>query len=353
MPTEKRKAAPAGGGAARKRSKSRVPLDQRLAAVKRKTDAARRRLKGEKRKRAEKPSAPKAKPKPGDACPWWKQELIADYAALPREGGGARRATVLRRGDGKGEAKSWFSVKSIPLVASSAGPTPDSAWRARMAFEERDVWSAETGAGHKAATARKGKELAPEPLVQQRVRKIRMRLTRDQERTLKNWMGAVRFTYNRAAKLVREDARWTFAEGQYLNEHVTQAKALGARAPKENATEEEREAFVQKEADKAATRASLGVELGSVLREKPWLADVPSQMRKNAVRDVVKAHKSNVAMREARPHHRWELKYRRRSDPSAWNLCVIVRAVKGAFVEPRPSEKVGRDGRRRMRRGCG
>jgi len=65
-----------------------------------------------------------------------------------------------------------------------------------MEFAE-DVWSQEAGCDRKAATARKGKDLEPVPLKQQRCRKMRIRsFQRESEREMRKWMGAHRKTYN-------------------------------------------------------------------------------------------------------------------------------------------------------------
>lgn len=75
-----------------------------------------------------------------------------------------------------------------------------------MEFAE-DVWSQEAGCDRKAATARKGKDLEPVPLKQQRCRKMRIRsFQRESEREMRKWMGAHRKTYNAAVALVRQEA---------------------------------------------------------------------------------------------------------------------------------------------------
>eukprot|EP00966_Prymnesium_polylepis_P053815 1243817-Prymnesium_polylepis.1 len=98
------------------------------------------------------------KPQPGDRCPWWKPELTSLYSQVPSGATGLTSANTacLTGVEGKQRPSSWFSVHSYPLTASAVGPDTGSStdptnttWRSRMAFNPDDVWSAETGAGHK------------------------------------------------------------------------------------------------------------------------------------------------------------------------------------------------------------
>lgn len=293
------------------------------------------------------------KPQPGDKSPWWKAGLEGLYSQAPSSNRDALpREAKLVQVDGKRQAKSWFSVKSIPLSSSADGPAAASSssrvgrtnWRVLMDIDPLDVWSAENGAANKEATARRGKPPAAKPIKQQRCRKTCMRLSRDQKRLLRFWMGAYRLTYNRAVKLVRENPGWKDASCQYLNEQLVYETKDGhsSRVNKES-TEEEKEESALKSAEMEAKRQRLGVRIGALVREHPWLEQVPSCIRKEACRDVAKAHASatelaKAAQAEGRPY-KWSLKYKNRRDDSAWTIAVPTKALKQAWVEPRPETR--------------
>lgn len=295
------------------------------------------------------PAPAQPKPQPGDRCPWWKPELTALYSQVPAGATEQISANMacLASAEGKRPPSSWFSVRSHPLAASASGPEAGSSaapanttWRSRMAFDADDVWSAETGAGHKAASARKGKALAPEPLVQERTLKTAMRLTREQKRLLKSWMGAYRFTYNKAVELVRRNRKWVDARGQYLAEQlVGETKNGWSTRVNKDSSQEDKDASAAKSANMQAKREWLGVDVGALVRAHPWLLEVPSNIRKEAVRDVIKAQKSNEEMKKAKPQHRWRLRYKRRNEPSAWSMAIPTIAIRGSEVLPRPETR--------------
>lgn len=361
----------------RKRKRSSVPLEKRLEKVRKKLRNAKRKPKRDSRTRRvaarTQPAAEQTQPSAeqtrrvaartrrvaarkqrvdaqtqqhaaGDVCPWWKQQLQPLYAQVPLGSPGeSANMTCLASAPGKQPATSWFSVTSHPLVESAAGPDEGGAahtWRSRMAFEKDDVWSAEAGAGHKAASAKKGKELAPEPLVQERSLKTMMRLTREQKRKLKSWMGAYRFTYNKAVELVRRNSKWIDSNGQYLAEHLVNESKNGrsTRVNKSSSQEEKDESALRTE-NQDAKRAWLGVEVGYLVKLHPWLLEVPNNIRKEAVRDVMKAQQSNDAMRKAKPQHRWRLKFKTRNSPSAWTIAVPMKYLSSSKVLPRPETR--------------
>ena len=294
-------------------------------------------------------TAPQPKPQPGDRCPWWKPELTSLYSQVPSGATGLTSANMacLASSEGKQRPSSWFSVHSYPLTASAVGPDAGSSthpanttWRSRMAFDADDVWSAETGAGYKAPSARKGKALAAEPLAQERTFKTMMRLTREQKRILKSWMGAYRFTYNKAVELVRRNRKWVDAKGQYLAEQLVCEKKNGwSTRVNKNSSQEDKDASAAKSASMQAKREWLGVDVGALVRAHPWLLQVPSNIRKEAVRDVVKAQASNEEMKKAKPYHRWRLRYKRRNEPSAWSMGIPMHVIRGSEVLPRPETR--------------
>lgn len=287
------------------------------------------------------------RPKPGDYSPWWKRPLEPIYAQVPHGASGATLTTTpLRRATGKQQPSSWFSVKSSPLTRASDGATVATTtgdqrhipWRVLMSLDPEDVWSAENGAAYHGVADAKTKAPESKPVAQTRCRKTCMRLARDQKRLLRLWMGAYRFTYNKAVKLVRNDKRWKDASCQYLNEQLVYGEAKGFTT-RDVSTEEKRAASDAKAANMDLKRQSLGVDYGALVRAHPWLATVPSAIRKEACRDVAKAEKSNEGVRKAKPRHKWTLKYKKRSDNSAWTISVPVQCLLEAFVEPRPETR--------------
>jgi transposase len=257
----------------------------------------------------------------------------------------------------------------MPLTHSSTGAVPPVGgsqpipWRVLMNFEPRDVWSEENGSAFHAAADAKDKAPAAKPVVQQRCRKLCLRLTKQQKRTLRLWMGAYRLTYNKAVELVqpraadgqpqRREPRWLKAKCQYLNEQLVYESKNGrsSRVNKES-TEEELEESAAKSEKMDALRASLGVKVGDLVGKHPWLKDVPTAIRKEACLDVAKAEKANEGRRLTKPGHRWTLKFKKRGDDSAWTMAVPVQCLLQAGVEPRPeTRRPRRDGRPHMQQG--
>ena len=202
------------------------------------------------------------------------------------------------------------------------------------------VWSEETGAARKPVTARKGTQPGAKVLPQARCLKTALRLSRQQKQTLKKWMGAYRFTYNRAVELLRDDRRWKDASCQYLNEQLVYASKNG-RTSRLNAesTAEEREVAALHSANMGVKRLSLGVQVGELVSRYAWLSETPVAIRKEACRDAAKAEASNEAMRKVRPRHSWTLKYKNRNDESAWTIGVPSQELREAFVLPRPETR--------------
>lgn len=297
------------------------------------------------------PRAPVIKPKPGDRSPWWKESNTDIYPVVPRELPGAVQADSKLQGN----SHSWFSVNTIPL--ENELKPPDKGWRPHLHVEPEEVWSKEAGGDRKAAASRKGKELAEKPLKQMRARTIRIRFVsddkhnaKDQEKMLRMWMGAHRYTYNAAVVLVRQDKRWLDAKGQYLNEQLVYASKNG-RTSKANqdSDEETKKLAAQHKKNMAKKGKSLGVQVGALVKEHPWLLDVPCRIRKNAIRDVIKAEESNQAKRLVDPKHCWTLKKKRRSVPSAWTMGISNEIITRVAVLPRPTlrEPRAKDGARR------
>ena len=279
------------------------------------------------------PPAPRAASKhpPGSMCPWWRPDAKPLYDQAPVAAPDAlSERSALRRAEGKDPAASWFSVRAVALPTASVGPVgpaDGTAWREHMAFAPAEVWSQETGADRKEATAARGAPLGAKPLAQTRARKLRIRASAAQERMLRKWASAARLTYNAAVALVKRDRRWASAEGQYLKEALVIAARRAASA--NDKTGDAREAM-------DAVRAALGIEVGAFVAEHPWLLEVPSAIRNEACRAVVKAVTSNEAKKRTNPKHKWTLKLKQRKNASAWTMAVTMQCITSVAIAPRP-----------------
>jgi len=73
-------------------------------------------------------------------------------------------------------------------------------------------------------------------------------------------------------------------------------------------------------------------------KENPWVLSTPKSVRAEAIRDVVTAHKSNVAKRKKDPTHTWTQRFRSRKQ----NRGLVTLNVE------HPNFKVGKDGTLRL-----
>lgn len=322
---------------------------------------------------------------PGDPCPWWRKDLEALYKTTPRATlDTAPEASSLVVGEGKQPRNTWFSVNSMKLDHASSGPSEEVSWRECMHIEDtRDIWSQENGSDKRNPEDARNKTSASKPVEQKRCRKAHMRLTREQQRVIRQWAGAHRLTYNKAVELVRRDQRWVDAECTYLYEHLVnknkttdecraEKTSVAALAKAEEALESLRNelagadldalepeqvdaihkaekaiesaevavvAAVLKSEAMRGKRSRLGVKVGHLLGEHPWLEQIPSNVRKEACRDVAKAEKSNQGRRVTKPGHQWTLKFKQRSIESAWTITIPTHHILAAGVAPRPETK--------------
>ncbi len=293
-----------------------------------------------------------SKYKPGDKCPWWRDDLRDLYAQVPSSNADARAGDFqLVQRPGKQKPCHWFSVKSTPLSHAADGPAAASSsqsqhvnWRVLMEVDPSEVWSEETGAAYRHAANAKDTEPESEPVKQSRCRKTGMRLTRDQKRLLRVWMGAYRLTYNRAVELVRRNRGWTAASCQYLNEQLVYASKNGRSSRvNKNSSDEKKEESAQKSAQMDAKRQRLGVEVGKLVEEYPWLESIPTCIRKEACRDVQKACSSNDAKAKKAATQgkcfKWSLKFKNRRDDSGWTIRIPQQALAEAWTLPRPDTR--------------
>ena len=164
---------------------------------------------------------------------------------------------------------SWFSVKiTQPLpenLRKTCSQSQPSLWRATT---EREA----------PPTVKDAKPLdSTKKLPPGKARKIRVYPTKEQQGKLAKWMGVARWTYNRCvASLTKREC-------------VGSKKALRAL-------------HLNKDA----------------LQQTPWVTDVPYDIRDEAMNDVLKAVKSNIALKRAR----FSLKFRSRKDLSQ-SLVVL------------------------------
>lgn len=140
-----------------------------------------------------------------------------------------------------------------------------------------------------------------------RVRKVRLRLTREQADVLRRWMGGARFVYNKGVEHVRRTGKVSRTELRRL--------------------------FAAKESPLVA--------------QHPWLGNVPYKIREQATDDLYKAQMANLARRKNDPKHRtWTFKFKSRKVASAWTIGVVSQCFNQAEVLPRPeTRRPRRDGR--------
>ena len=139
-----------------------------------------------------------------------------------------------------------------------------------------------------------------------KMRKIRLRLTKEQQRILLRWMGGARFVYNNCVAYIR------------------------AGNP----------------ANRSELRQRFAADGSPLMQAHPWLKDIPYKIREQASDDVVKANEANKARREKDPKHRkWTFKFRTRKEPSAWTAGLVSQCFNRVNVEPRPeTRRPRRDG---------
>jgi len=118
------------------------------------------------------------------------------------------------------------------------------------------------------------------------MRKIRIKPTVEQRAILKKWFDTTRWTYNQCLS-------YTKLKGGLPN------------------LEELRQVFVYHEG----------------LEDTPWVKETPKQVRDEAVRDLIKAYKSNLATRKKNPAHTFEIKYRSKK-ASQQSIVLQVPCIK-------------------------
>ena len=296
---------------------------------------------------------------PGDKSPWWNDQLVGMYSQVPSSSPDAKAAEAsLKQAHGKEMARSWFLTQSVPLCYKSSGPaagtsdaTSSHTWRSFMEVEEKDIWSAENGAAYKEPTASVNKPPSKKTIQQQRCRKVCMRLSKSQQKTLRLWMGAYRFTYNNAIELIRVDAGWRDASSQYLNEQLVYATKSGVSSRvNTNSSEKAKQDSADKSANMEEKRVRLGVQVGKLVADNPWLSQVPTAIRKDACRDASKAYASNkakqdIAVAQGKGRAKFTLKYKNRRDDSAWTIAIPQQCLVQAWTEvPVDTRRPRRDG---------
>ena len=130
-----------------------------------------------------------------------------------------------------------------------------------MAFPEDSVSSADTAKPRKKRSRggdmkkAKTEHAPPSDAEAFKVRKIRLRLTKAQQRILKKWMGGARFVYNHCVAYIR------------------------AGNP----------------ANRSELRQRFAADGSPLMQAHPWLKDIPYKIREQASDDVVKANEANKA----------------------------------------------------------
>ena len=294
--------------------------------------------KGQKGKKRRKTTKSSTRRKPsyadGETAPFWNKALDEVYARLPMPAmaQGASTAADLASGCSSHDGRKWSTWCSRRIVENKPlepGVRARVHWRDHVAFpKDVTVVSAETVAEAKdkkqkqkqkcSDTARAKKGLSPvtlPPEKELKVRKLRVRLgveprrgetarqcKRRQEGTLREWAGACRFTYNKALLSTREndpeDTKDTKNE-KWIPMPLDNVPLLRQRFTQKKETKEN-----AKLANECAEHA---FTVGELVEKHEWLKNTPAHMRNDAIRDLHKAHTSNIAKakceRERRKQH--------------------------------------------------
>ena len=334
--------------------------------------------KGKKRRKTTK-SSTRRKPsyEDGETAPFWNTELEEVYARLPMPAmaQGASTAADLASGCSSHDGRKWSTWCSRRIVENKPlepGVRARVHWRDHVAFpKDVTVVSAETVAEAKTKkheqkqkcsnTKRAKQGLSPvtlPPEKELKVRKLRVRLgvepredeTRKQckdrqEGTLREWAGACRFTYNKALASTREKDPKDPENKNWIPMPLD-VSLLRQRFTQEEATKENAE-LAKKCAEHAFT-------VGELVEKHKWLKNTPAHMRSEAIRDLHKAHTSNIAkakcererrkqhMAEGRPAklcqkvHSWKLRFKRRGDMSSWTLALSTECISNVTIADRP-----------------
>ena len=311
-------------------------------------------------------------------APFWDEKLKAIYSkcAFPIATDSAASGSSSSSGSSNDSASnSWFSATRTPLPSKSS---PKTSWRSCVNFPADSMVSADT---LKPPKKRSRDEKLNKTSTQkserreQRTRKFRMRLTMEQKKTVCDWMGAARFTFNKSLEAVKNKEKSFPLDQSLLRDKFVTAKELKPetyarkeaqlaemqklprpltkiQARKESKlTEAIRGRAVRKEAQDA-----LGIEVGKFVREHPWLLDTPKCIRYNAVISLVKAHDSNTAKAQAmaergeKKKHKFKLKYRSRKQPSSWTIEIDKENIKSVKTVDRPSTRHKNDNKDIKRR---
>ena len=97
----------------------------------------------------------------------------------------------------------------------------------------------------------------------------RTSLDKKQKKTVSNWMGAARFTYNKCLEEVKE-------RKFPLNRDLLRDKFVTEKA-------------LQMTPDRKNLHKDNGIVVGAFLKKYTWLKETPKNIRYNAVRSLVKA----------------------------------------------------------------
>jgi hypothetical protein len=161
-------------------------------------------------------------------------------------------------------------------------------------------------------------------------------------RAFNNHGGATRYVWNAALKWIRvqpETERARAFNKDLLNKRfntttVYKLKPIDEDDPlvdkKKEARENKRKRMVDEQ-----------LVIGQFLAQNPWLKNIDSRVRQQAINDLVKAHEAGMAKQQAQRGRServrsFEIKPKQRSLPSAWTFCLPSQAISATHV-PRPT----------------
>ena len=268
-------------------------------------------------------------------------DLILDKEETQRAAGWSRARWTELNGGGVAWREHLGNLKHF----KGSGSFSKEEWRAeQIAMQRRNRFTNTSGTARNRKRDNDGNLVLDEP-VYYRTIKFRVRFSdpRRQHEILSNWMGAARYTYNRALRGVREGMPLRASE---LRDRYVVEKSV-AGTGRQPVTEEGVEAKRKRLEKKEEARKKQGYETGELLREKEWLKNTPSSIRSAAVNTLLQANtalcqKATLARQNGdakRSNQSWNLHLKERDDPSASTICVEHTKLRDFKVVDRPTRQ--------------
>ena len=250
---------------------------------------------------------------------------------------------------------SWFYRSRVALLQEASSSEPGTNWRSLLDVSSTTVVSAPLlEPPRKRSSAGKLRSDKQKARMETRTRKIRMRLSKEQEIIMTNWIRAARYTYNQCVACIaggfpkcQKALRDRFVtQGEYSEEIIFAWKGELEELEQMEFLDEaklKRLRFLRSRLGGLSYRQEMrqlhGYQVGDFYRDNvKLLSCCPADIRHEAMRDILKADDSNVARQERgeRAAHTWRHKFRNKKDPSSWTITIGKRHIKNIRTVPRP-----------------